>query len=296
MANRPNGLFCRPVYSKSCVFVRYVWCGENDCRISKGFALWLSDNVLRTDKPMKLKSDLSVKCSECPIRHRAVCARCDADELARMESMKYYRRFEAGEPVLWRGETLPFVATVVEGVASLSKTLEDGRTQTVGLLLPSDFIGRPGRDAIDFDVAAMTEVTLCCFQKAPFEKLVEETPHVAQQLLSLALDELDAARDWMLLLGRKTAREKIATFVQLLVKRTQPDPTQKFIMQITLPLTRDQIANYLGLTLETVSRQMNALKKEGVLEFTGRRDFEVLDLGALHAATGDDSYASGYLN
>lgn len=230
-----------------------------------------------------------VRCSECPIRHRAVCARCDDDELALLEGMKSYKSFEAGQPILWRGDELMFVASVVEGVAALSRTLEDGRTQMVGLLLPSDFIGRPGRGEIEFDVTATTDVTLCCFDRKPFEKLIDETPHVAHRLMEMALDELDAARDWMLLLGRKTAREKIATFIQMFVRRTHIDAADGAPNQITMPMTRDQIANYLGLTLETVSRQFNSLKKDGVIAFNDRKTLTVVDIGALHDATGDDA-------
>lgn len=229
------------------------------------------------------------KCNNCPIRHRAVCSKCDADELEMLEGIKTYRTFSAGETILWRGEPLEFVASMVEGVASLSKTLEDGRTQMVGLLLPSDFIGRPGRTEIEFDVTATTDVTLCCFERRPFEALVESTPHVSQRLMELALDELDVARDWMLLLGRKTAREKIATFIEMLVRRSHTPNAEGIEPGLSLPMTRDQIANYLGLTLETVSRQFNALKKDGVISFTDRRNFEVLDLALLHEATGDDS-------
>lgn len=230
----------------------------------------------------------SIKCSECPIRERAVCARCDTDELLILEAMKSYRSFKAGEVILWRGEPLDFVASMVVGVASLSKSLEDGRTQIVGLLLPSDFIGRPGRREIEFDVTATTDVTLCCFDRKPFEKMVDETPHLSQRLMELALDELDAARDWMVLLGRKTAREKIATFIEMLVRRAggRGMPATE---SVNLPLTRDQIANYLGLTLETVSRQFNALKKDGIIEFSDRRQFRVASLAALHEATGDDA-------
>jgi CRP/FNR family transcriptional regulator len=159
----------------------------------------------------------------------------------------------------------------------------------VGLLLPSDFIGRPGRTEIAFDVTATTDVTLCCFDRKPFEKLVDDTPHVAQRLMELALDELDAARDWMLLLGRKTAREKIATFIEMLVRRSNLKGDEAATPLINLPMTRDQIANFLGLTLETVSRQMNRMKKDGILSFEDRRHFRVLDLDALHAATGDDA-------
>ncbi|MEM9580021.1 MAG: Crp/Fnr family transcriptional regulator [Pseudomonadota bacterium] len=237
---------------------------------------------------MTLPLSAPVKCSECPIRHRAVCARCNFDELTLLESMKTYRSYSAGEAILWRGEPLTFVASVVKGVASLSKTLEDGRTQMVGLLLPSDFLGRPGRSEIEFDVTATSDVTLCCFDRVPFERLVDTTPRVAQRLMELALDELDAARDWMLLLGRKTAREKIATFIEMLVRRSRSDASNAQD-QINLPMTRDQIANYLGLTLETVSRQFSSLKKDGVIDFNDRRTFRVVDLAALHEATGDDA-------
>lgn len=231
-----------------------------------------------------------LRCADCPIRHRAVCARCDESELALLESMKSYKTFAAGETVHWCGEPLDFVSSVVDGVASLSKTLSDGRTQMVGLLLPSDFIGRPGRVEITFDVTANTDVTLCRFARKPFEDLIETTPHIAQRLMELTLDELDAARDWMILLGRKTAREKIATFIMMLANRNLAvDHTD--MSHLDLPLTRNQIANYVGLTLETVSRQLNALKADGMISMTGRRKINVLDLDALRSATGDAGVA-----
>lgn len=238
---------------------------------------------------MSITFNSRVSCTNCPIRHRAVCSRCDNAELEILEKIKTYKTFAAGDPILWRGDSLQYVASIVSGVATLGKTLEDGRTQVVGLLLPSDFIGRPGRQEIDFDVMAVTEVTLCCFDRRSFEKLVETTPHISQRLMEIALDELDAARDWMLLLGRKTAREKIATFIEMLARRQTVVEHENPQTALSLPLTRDEIANYLGLTLETVSRQLTALKNEGVLAFSDRRTFEVRDLAALHEATGDDA-------
>lgn len=238
---------------------------------------------------MTISLTTRVTCTACPIRHRAVCSRCDDSEIRVLDRIKSYRTFAAGETILWRGDDLHFVASVVKGVATLGKTLEDGRTQVVGLLLPSDFIGRPGRTRTDFDVVAVTEVTLCCFDRTAFEKLIDSTPHLASRLAELALDELDAAREWMLLLGRKTAREKIATFMEMLVRRQSIAGASVTPDSLSLPLTRDEIANYLGLTLETVSRQLTALKKEGVIRFADRRQFEVTDLAALHDATGDDA-------
>ena len=93
-------------------------------------------------------STIELDCGECPIRHRAVCARCETEELEQLEAIKYYRNYEAGQPIAWAGDEMVFVASVVRGVATISQTLEDGRKQMLGLLLPSDFIGRPGRASL----------------------------------------------------------------------------------------------------------------------------------------------------
>ena len=204
-----------------------------------------------------------------------------------LEQIKSYKTFAAGDTISWRGDDLTHFSSVVSGIASLTRTLEDGRTQMVGLLMASDFIGRPGRDSVEFDVTAVTEVTLCRFERRPFEALVLEVPHISQRMLEMALDELNAAREWMVLLGRKTAREKIATFLEMIVRRNTV-PTLA-AQAHKLPLTREEIADFLGLTLETISRQLSTFKKEGIVAFTDRRHFEVIDLAALHAASGDDA-------
>jgi len=237
---------------------------------------------------MKIPSLTKDRCADCPIRHRAVCAKCDDDEMAMLESMKEYRTFKAGETIYWRGEPLKYVASIVSGVATLSKSMQDGRTQMVGLMLPSDFIGWPGRTTVDFDVIATDSVTLCCFHRQRFEELLENTPHIAQRLMELALDELDAARDWMVLLGRKTAREKISTFIEMLARRAD-HTTGNAPRLIDLHMTRDQISDYLGLTIETVSRQLNALKKDGIINFSDRHQVVVKDYAALHDESGDDA-------
>lgn len=228
------------------------------------------------------------RCEDCLIRHRAVCARAEVDELQILEQIKYYRSFSAGQTVIWSGDEMDFVASVVTGVASLTHTMEDGRRQMVGLLLPSDFIGRPGRRRAAYDVTAVSDLVLCCFRKRPFEEMMSKTPHVADRLLEMALDELDAAREWMLLLGRKSAREKIASFLSVLARRDAALRASKDIMAIEVPLTREEMADYLGLTLETVSRQMSALRREGIIVTTGKRGVTIPDFAALQQAAGDD--------
>jgi CRP/FNR family transcriptional regulator len=244
-------------------------------------------------KPMRLGAPVlrsaGQDCGDCPIRYRAVCAHCEADELLRLEQIKYYRSFAAGQPIAWSGERMGFVGSVVTGVATLTQALEDGRRQMVGLLLPSDFVGRPGRDTAPYDVTAVTDLTLCCFRRAPFEDLLRTTPHVAGRLLEMTLDELDAAREWMLLLGRKTAREKIASLLAILGRRDAALRQGRGAMVFDLPLTREQMADYLGLTIETVSRQIGALKRDHVIDLRGTRTVSVPDYARLMAEAGDDS-------
>ncbi len=230
-------------------------------------------------------------CSGCPIRHRAVCARCDADELEQLDVIKYYRSFGAGQSVVWAGDRMDFVGSVVSGIATLTQTMEDGRTQMVGLLLPSDFVGRPGREGAAYDVVATSDLVMCCFRRKPFEQLMEKTPHIAQRLLQMTLDELDAAREWMLVLGRKTAREKIASLMVIILRRDATldlaRPQGRLVFD--LPLTREAMADYLGLTLETVSRQISALKRDGVIQLEGKRHVIVPDFARLQEEAGDDS-------
>jgi len=117
------------------------------------------------------------------------------------------------------------------------------------------------------------------------------TPHIAQRLLEMTLDELDAAREWMLVLGRKTAREKIASLLAIIARRDAVlNMTKKRgPLVFDLPLTREAMADYLGLTLETVSRQISALKNDGIISLEGKRRVTVPDFNRLLEEAADDS-------
>lgn len=222
-------------------------------------------------------------CGDCPIRHRAVCSGCAQDELLVLEGLKSYKSFEKGETLVWAEQPLSHLSTVITGIASLNRTLEDGRCQIVGLILPSDFIGRPNRVSVAHDVVAATDVTLCRFEKSVFEKLLASSPALMTSLLSKTSDDLDAARDWMLLLGRKTAREKVAGFLSMLVRRAiqQNGMPAGDGATVSLPLARGDLANYIGLTLETTSRQFSQLKHDDVIALPSNREVHIPNLARL---------------
>lgn len=236
----------------------------------------------------------SKDCGECPIRHRAVCSRCEPEELLRLEAIKYYRSFEPGQTVIWSGDRMDFVASVVSGVATLSQTMEDGRTQMVGLLLPSDFVGRPGRETASFDVRAVTPVLMCCFRRKPFEEMMERTPRIGARLLEMMLDELDAAREWITLLGGQTVAQKLAGFLLLLCRRwpymgcaLAPDREH---VEINVPIGRSDLAQYLGTTVETISRTVQGLDRQGILKVITPSRLMVRDMEGLIALSGNTDF------
>jgi CRP/FNR family transcriptional regulator len=229
------------------------------------------------------------RCLDCTIRLQAVCAHVDSVELPELERIKRYRSYAPGQVIASTGEEPTLVGSLVEGVAQISTLLPDGRRQMVGLLFPSDFVGRPGRSRIDHDVVAVTAVTLCMFRKSDFERLLRDNPSVERRLLDMTLDELDAAREWMLLLGRKTARERVASLVLMMARREaallQRPP--RVGQRVPLRLSRQEIADYLGLTIETVSRQFGALRTGGLLVISDARSIEIRDLAGLRRAAGE---------
>lgn len=231
------------------------------------------------------------ECSDCPIRHSAVCAAVDPAELEILQDLKSYRTYPAGASLAMAGENLNHLSSLVSGCATMSRGFEDGRRQTVGLLLPSDFIGRPGRMKSAYDIVAISEVTLCRFERKRFEKLLIETPNIATRLLAMTLDELEAARDLAVTLGRRTAREKVASFLASLARRQasvlkSDAPRSPFTLK--LPLTRLAMADHLGLTIETVSRQLTQLRKDGIIAPIDNREIAIPDFDSLLLEAGED--------
>ena len=152
-------------------------------------------------------------CDTCIVRNTAICAGLSTDELAVLNSMGRRRVLEAGEPLIWEGDDSVLVANVIDGVLKLSSSTEDGREQIVGVVYPSDFIGRPFGGSAGHSVTALTEAKLCVFARSDFDRFASEHPRLEHKLLERTLGELDRTRKWMVLLSRKSAQEKVASFL-----------------------------------------------------------------------------------
>lgn len=222
------------------------------------------------------------------IRPKAVCGALSDDEVGRLQRISHHRRLTAGA-VLFPGDREPdWFAIVMSGVVKLVKTQADGRQQIVGLQFPGAFLGQPGANPSSLIVEAATDLELCCFSKAPFESVVRDHRELEQSLLRRTFDELDAARQWMFVLGRKTAEEKVASLILIMAENaaTLECPTDGIaqparMIKFELPLSRTEMAEYLGLTIETVSRQMKSYKSQGLIATERTRVIHVLDLAGL---------------
>ena len=229
-------------------------------------------------------------CDTCVVRNQAICASLDKEEVAALNSIGRRRNLAAGESLIWEGEDSILVANVIEGVLKLATGTEDGREQIVGVVYPSDFIGRPFGGTTSHGVTALTDARVCVFSRRDFDAFASAHPALEHKLLQRTLAELDRTRRWMLLLGRKSASEKVASFLLELSERLAPatcDTTpEAHAKRFTLPFSRQQIADVLGLTIETVSRQFTRLKADGIIDLPSRREVLIRDVGALAAESG----------
>jgi CRP/FNR family transcriptional regulator len=232
------------------------------------------------------------RCSVCAIRHQAVCGALADHELQRLNQISRRRVLTRGQIVMSDDDRAEFFANVVSGVIKLAKTMPDGRQQIVGLLFAPDFVGRTYAENNPYFAEAATDVELCCFPRDAFEAVLHEYPGLEHRLFERTLDELDSAREWMLLLGRKSAQEKVASFLFLLAKRSLvtgcPHHEAPSTPVFELPLTRADIADYLGLTIETVSRQITKLKTAGLINLIDTHHMAIPDLHALCELAGQE--------
>jgi len=230
-------------------------------------------------------SELPVLCQACESRHRGVCGALTPDQLLQLSKHSTRRTLEPGAELAGESIQTKTYSNIISGVVKLSKMMADGRQQIVGLQFAPDFLGRPFREENGVSAEAATGVKVCSFPKNVIERMIGEMPELEHKLLEQTLNELDEARDWMLTLGRKTAGEKVASFLLLIGTHAFPENEAESV-EFELPMSRTDIADFLGLTMETVSRQLTKLRVDGVIRIVNNRHVEVPDIARLSDRAG----------
>ena len=231
-------------------------------------------------------SEVPMLCRSCEARHRGMCGVLDPSQLVELAKSTHKARHEPGAHLVGENSEVHSYANVMRGVVKLSKVLEDGRQQIVGLQFAPDFLGRLFGEETAFSAEAASAVDLCVVPRTTLERLVERNPALERKLMAQTLRELDEARSWMVTLGRKTAQEKVASLIHLIATHSDPNSDDRGSAEFDLPLTRLDIADFLGLTIETVSRQFTKLRQRGIIVVTNTRHIEVPDVQQLAACCG----------
>ena len=203
-------------------------------------------------------------CEACSVRHLTICSALADEELRHLSSIVGHIELGPGQTLFQEQSEATTVYSVTAGTMKIYKLLPDGRCQVTGFLFPGDFLGLAQDDAYAYSAEAVTYTALCCYTRGQLESLMQRYPQMEQRLLGMAKHELVVAQEQMLLLGRKTARERLASFLLMLargaIRRGQSGNP------VFIPMSRSDIGDYLGLTTETVSRTFTQLKRNRLIE------------------------------
>ncbi|MCM0032206.1 Crp/Fnr family transcriptional regulator [Sandarakinorhabdus limnophila] len=226
-------------------------------------------------------------CKQCGVRGQALCGVLADEELAPLAACGVQRSLARGETLVHAGDQAPICANIQRGLMKISHINPAGQEVIVGLLWPGDFVGTPFAGGPPLpaahDIVALTPVSLCQFPQARVERTMVAHPAMERALLSRTLAELGAVRTRLSRLARATALARVAGFITESAHRSGVDDGET-VTTIELPLSRGEMADLLGLTIETVSRQMTRLKNAGVIGLPGGRRVEIHDPDALAEA------------
>jgi CRP/FNR family transcriptional regulator len=196
----------------------------------------------------------------------AVCSVLSQDELEKFADIARPACFAPRQMILRQDEPCDFVYNITGGAGRLSRVLTDGRRQIVGFLLPGDFLGLSMSERSAYSVDAMTPIHACRFSRTQFSAFLDAHPSMMRSLYERASHELSLAQEQMTIIGRRTAEERVVCFLFGLRARWARIGSDS--VNIPLPMTRQDIADFLGLTIETVSRAISKLAREKSLVVT----------------------------
>jgi CRP-like cAMP-binding protein len=204
--------------------------------------------------------------------------------LESLGSLAVTTRCHRSQEICHQGQAAEYWYRLISGVARRCTVRPDGRRQIVDLLLPGDFFGFSAVDEYDFAVEAVVEgTTVASYPRRRLETLADTDPRLAREIRKLTFDAIARLQAQLLILGRMTAVEKVGSFLLEMADRLSDGHTDR----VVLPISRYDIADYLGISVETVSRSMTGLKHRGLIVLVGTRRVRIVDRDALEEADGN---------
>lgn len=218
-------------------------------------------------------------CAACEVRQFAVCGALTPKELETFGGAMAPISLPAGAPLIDEGEDDKSIFSVTSGSLKCFKLLPDGRRQVTGFMFPGDFIGLAKSDTYINSVETITHATLCRMSRKELNQYADCISNLDRRLHEMASEALADVQDQILMLGRKTSEERVATFLLSLSRRAgeRGGPTNP----VDVPMSRDDIGDFLGLTTETVSRTFSRLRKRELIGQDKERRTEILDFKIL---------------
>jgi len=165
----------------------------------------------------------------------------------------------SGQTIVVEGDPIEGWFRIASGAVRLSKSTPDGRRQVIDFLIAGESFGISSEEHYGYTVEAIARTTLVRHSRARLEAAIEAQPELARRLFGIACADLQRARQHLLLLGRKSADEKLASFLLGLAARLGTRDG------VQLPMSRQDMADYVGLTIETVSRTLTRLRRQGLI-------------------------------
>lgn len=211
---------------------------------------------------------------------------------AALDAMCRTRSFFSGQTVVQEGETADFIGCVMTGVLRMQKTLADGRQHIVGLLVERDIFGRVFDGPLEFSIEAATDTEICAFPRSAFEALFARSPDLERSVLLSITNELDRAREWMIILSNQKITGRIAGFLLLMCTRFDGvdhilTPTSEGI-EVRIPISRTDLAHLLGTRPESISRALHALGDQGDIDILEPDRILIRDVKALAREADED--------
>lgn len=224
----------------------------------------------------------ALACDSCPVRDRAACSALSVGERNKLARIGRHRDVKRGETVMAAGDENVACATLISGALKIASYDQEGTERILSLVHPAGFVGEMFAPLAHHDVVALADSRLCVFSRKEYEAAVQEFPALATALLRRSATDLFETRSLIDLMGRRSAETRVAGLVDAFSKAASDSPCHP-ASQFELPLTRGEMAGLLGLTIETVSRQLSRLERQGLIKRQGARGIEIRNAPALHA-------------